>query len=185
MGARTGWSQGPLDVALGYGESTLLSKAEQSEKIKSLNVGGSYDFGVVKLFGEWSHVRDVRQEGTASISDRYDGWMTGVHVPVGHGNIRASIANVKFKNGNGLPGSDASVNKLALGYVHNLSKRTALYTTVARIAIKNGRNNPSVMGVTPLVLSVPAIFPQPTYQTTDGMQPHSAMGFDIGIRHIF
>ncbi|MNH31143.1 hypothetical protein D3C79_914790 [compost metagenome] len=111
--------------------------------------------------------------------------MTGVNVPVGPGNIRASIARVKFKNGNGLPGSDAAVSKLALGYVHNLSKRTALYTTVTRIDIKNGRNNPSVMGVTPLVLSVPAIFPQPGYQTTNGMEPRSAMGFDIGIRHTF
>ena len=38
----------------------------------------------------------------------------------------------------GLYGEDPRVNKLALGYVHNLSKRTALYATVARISNSNG-----------------------------------------------
>jgi predicted porin len=84
-----------------------------------------------------------------------------------------------------LPESDASVRKLALGYVHNLSKRTALYASVARINIDDGHNNPAVMGVTPLVLSVPAIFPQPAYVTTGGMQPHGSYGYDFGIRHAF
>ena len=45
------------------------------------------------------------------------------------------------------PDRDASVNELALGYVHNLSKRTALYATVARARIKNGQNNPAIMAV--------------------------------------
>jgi predicted porin len=69
--------------------------------------------------------------------------------------------------------------------VHHLSKRTALYATVARINISNGRNNPAVMGVTPLVMSVPAIIPQPTYVSTGGLQPRSATGYDFGIRHVF
>ncbi|RYF79439.1 MAG: porin [Comamonadaceae bacterium] len=194
-GGRLGWSNGKADIALGYGESTLVSTDAGSEKIKSLNLGGSYDFGMVKVFGEWSRVRDVRavrDAGGAALpgpgpgqTDRYDGLMAGVNVPVGAGVIRASLARVNYKNGNGLPDADASVNKLALGYVHNLSKRTALYATVARIGIRNGHNNPTVMGVTPLVLSLPAIFPQPGYLTTDGMEPRSAVGYDIGIRHAF
>jgi hypothetical protein len=35
------------------------------------------------------------------------------------------------------------------------------------------------------VLSVPAIFPQPTYVSTGGLQPRSALGYDFGIRHAF
>lgn len=187
-GGRVGWSDGKADMALGYGESTLVSTGPGREKIESLNLGGSYDFGVAKIFGEWSRVRNVRGGATVFApgqTDRYDGLMAGVNVPVGQGVVRASLARVNYRNGNGLPDGDASVNKLALGYVHNLSKRTALYATVARIGIRNGRNHPTVMGVTPLVLSLPAIFPQPSYLSTDGMQPHSAMGYDLGIRHTF
>jgi len=192
VGGRIGWTSGPTDVALGYGESTLTSTAAQSEKIKSLNLGASYDFGPVKVFGEWSRVRDVRSSTTAALpgaefrlSDRYDGLMAGVNVPLGAGMLRASYARVRFENGLNLPDGNSSVNKLALGYVHNLSRRTALYASVARIHIANGRNNPTVMGVTPLVLSVPAILPQPGYATTGGMQPRSALGYDVGIRVVF
>ena len=188
MGGRLGWTDGKADVALGYGESTLLSTSPGGEKIKSLNIGGSYDFGVAKILGEWSRVRDVR-DGTAALltrlTDRYDGLVAGLNVPVGPGIVRASIARVNFRNGNGLPGSDASVNKLALGYVHNLSKRTALYASVARIGIRNGHNNPTVMGVTPLVLSLPAILPQAAFVNADGMEPRRSIGYDFGIRHAF
>lgn len=187
-GGRLGWSNGNADVALGYGESTLVSTTLSGEKIKSLNIGASYDFGMVKAFGEWSRVRDARNGATLSatrLTDRYDGFTTGVNVPVGPGTIRASFARVNFKNGNGLPDSDASVNKLALGYVHNLSKRTALYASVARIRINDGHNNPTVMGVTPLVISLPAIAPQPAFVSTGGLEPRSSMGYDLGIRHAF
>jgi predicted porin len=187
-GGRLGWTDGKADVSLAYGESTLVSTTPTGEKIKSLNIGGSYDFGMVKVFGEWSRVRDVRDVATpiaTRSTDRYDGLVAGVNVPVGPGVIRASVARVKFNNGNGLPDSDATVDKLALGYVHNLSKRTALYATVARIGIRNGHNNPTVMGVTPLVLSLPAILPQPAYISTGGMEPRKAIGYDFGIRHAF
>lgn len=188
VGGRLGWTDGKADVALGYGESTLVGTTPGGEKIKSLNIGGSYDFGMAKVLGEWSRVRDVR-DGTAALpirlTDRYDGLVAGVNVPVGPGVIRASFARVNFKNGNGLPDSDASVNKLALGYVHNLSKRTALYASVARIRVRNGHNNPAVMGVTPLVLSLPAILPQPAYVSTGGMEPRRSYGYDFGIRHAF
>lgn len=92
---------------------------------------------------------------------------------------------MQFRNGQGLADGDSSVNKLALGYVHPLSKRTALYATVSRISVGNGRNNPGVMGVTPLVVSNPAILPQPGYLTTGGMQPAGALGLDLGLRLMF
>jgi predicted porin len=66
-----------------------------------------------------------------------------VTVPVGAGLIRASYSAVKydynspatfFTHARGRP----KANKLAIGYVHNLSKRTALYATAARVSNKNG-----------------------------------------------
>ncbi|WP_447777802.1 porin [Variovorax boronicumulans] len=185
-GARAGWTGGPVDVAMAYGESTVADTALNKERIKSFNVGASYDFGPAKLFGELSRVKDVREGPLfARISDRYGGALLGLTVPVGPGLIRVSYAKVKFDNGAPVPNGDASTNKLAIGYVHHLSKRTALYASVARIRIRDGHNNPTVMGVTPLVLSLPAIFPQASYTNTGGFQPRGAMGYDVGIRHAF
>lgn len=186
-GARIGWAGGPADMALGYGENTLGTSGASAEKIRSLNLGGSYDFGVARLFGEWSRVRNERRDAAtlAPVNDRYDGLLAGVSIPVGPGALRASYARVQFRNGQGLADGNSSVNKLALGYVHPLSRRTALYGTVSRISVGNGRNNPGVMGVTPLVVSNPVILPQPAYLATGGMQPAGAFGLDLGLRLAF
>lgn len=184
-GARLGWAGGPADLALGYGESTLGNSGASDEKIRSLNFGASYNFGPAKLLGEWSLVRNARRDGTtlAPIDDRYRGLLVGATVPVGAGLWRAAYSRVRFTSGQGT--GDASADKFALGYVHHLSRRTALYATVARIGIVNGRHNTAVMAVTPLVVSNPSILPQPTYQVTDGMQARSATGVDIGLRTVF
>lgn len=185
-GARAGWSNGPIDVALAYGESTVADTSLNKERIKTINFGASYDLVWSKLFGELSRVKDDRAPSLgARVSDRYNGALIGITVPVGAGLVRVSYAKVKFDSGAAVPNSDASTNKLAISYVHNLSKRTALYASVARISIRDGHNNPTVMGVTPLVVSLPAIFPQPGFTNTGGFQPRSSMGYDVGIRHAF
>ena len=186
VGTRGGWTNGPVDVALAYGESTVADTAAYNEVIKTINLGASYDFGPAKLFGELSRVKDdMNRFAGARLVDRYNGVMFGVTVPVGPGLIRVSYANVKFDSGSNATDADASTSKLALSYVHNLSKRTALYASVARMRMRDAHNNPAVMGVTPLVLSLPAIFPQPSYITTGGFEPKSAVGYDFGIRHAF
>ncbi|WP_026284040.1 porin [Variovorax paradoxus] len=207
FGGRLGYESGPLNVAVAYGESTagdftavtpagLPTGAGFENKIKSANLGASYDFGVVKLFGEVSVARDelkssvpfAGQPLTMTEKDKYTGGLIGATVPVGPGLIRFAYQRVKFKNDPGLAlptpfasNRDASANKLAISYVHNLSKRTALYATAARIRVKNGENNPAIMGATALgsaqYLS--------TGNGTAGYRPRSATGFDFGIRHAF
>lgn len=61
-------------------------------------------------------------------------------------------------------------HKIALGYVHNLSKRTALYATVAQVNNRNGAA---------LVVNGPAFINNANYQ------PRSSRGYDFGIRHAF
>ena len=206
-GGRFGYASGPLDVAVAYGQSTaadtlVISEAgvvpgtRLSEKLRTINLGASYDFGVLKLMGELSQVKDKAETTTAPLSvgrrtfkdnDEYNGAMIGMTVPVGPGVLKASYARVKFKNDLGSTAPtllaldrDASVNKLALGYVHNLSKRTALYATVARARIKNGQNNPAIMGVG---LGGPAFLS--TGSGVAGLAPRSATGYDFGLRHAF
>ncbi|OUL99774.1 porin [Variovorax sp. JS1663] len=206
-GGRFGYASGPLDVAVAYGQSTaadtlvisetgVVAGTRLSEKLRTINLGASYDFGVLKLMGELSQVKDKAETTTAPLSagrltfkdnDEYHGAMIGMTVPVGAGVVKASYARVKFKNdlGSAAPtllalNRDASVNKLALGYVHNLSKRTALYATVARARIKNGQNNPAIMAVG---LGGPAFLS--TGSGVAGLAPRSATGYDFGLRHAF
>jgi predicted porin len=200
VGGRFGYATGPLDVAASYGQSTAVDAivlgAPTQNKIKTANLGASYDFGVVKLFGEVSRVKDNLDTAVAfppfgalsvTSDDKYTGALVGVTVPVGAGLIRAAYSRVKFKDDLGglvvppLFGTtnidSTTAHKFAIGYVHNLSKRTALYATAARIRIKDGQNNPVIMGAT--------TGGAPTYLTTPTFAPRTATGYDFGIRHAF
>lgn len=215
IGGRFGYANGPLDVAIAYGQSTAVDKTDfnglfvtgsQNRKINTLNLGASYDFGPAKLFGEISRVQDKNEVGAAQTipgfpfpflgsttqKDKYNGYLLGVTVPVGAGLIRASYSTVKYKNGAptvwnlnnlwfGDNNRDSKANQFAIGYVHNLSKRTALYATLSRIRIKDGWNNPGIMGATtggnPAYIGGTA--------ATAGWAPRTATGYDFGIRHAF
>ncbi len=151
VGGRFGYANGPLDVALAYGSSTVGDQfyIGTTTKVNTLNLGASYDFGPVKLFGEVSRAKNkIDYEVTPLFTGgRPDvdltGYLLGVTVPVGAGLIRASYSRVKYdfnevQSPFAPAEADPKASKLALGYVHNLSKRTALYATVARISNKNG-----------------------------------------------
>ncbi|MEJ8822728.1 hypothetical protein WKW80_11895 [Variovorax humicola] len=69
----------------------------------------------------------------------------------------------------------------AFGYEYNLSKRTAIYATAAYIRVKDGQNNPAIMGA--------AIGGTAGYLSTgngvSGYAPSSSKGYDFGTRHMF
>ena len=179
VGGRFGWANGPLDVAVSLGESTVVDTAALTRKVRTANVGASYDFGPVKLFGELSSVRNGFETALASTHDSYNGYLLGATVPVGPGLIRASYSEVRYNEGvAGLAGEDPRVRKLALGYVHNLSKRTALYATVARV---NNRNDAAYTGSLSSAIT--------TGYGSSGVGysgvPRSSTGYDFGIRHAF
>src|SRR6185437_6855872 len=50
-GGRLGFATGPFDVNAGYGDT----KTAVSSDFKMWNVGGSYDFGFLKLYGYYNH----------------------------------------------------------------------------------------------------------------------------------
>jgi len=201
VGGRFGYANGPLDVAAAYGVDTKDSLTDLTttgkDRLKTFNLGVSYDFGPVKLFGELSQVKDSFNRNqsltlmgvpfiyTQGLSDKYTGTLIGATVPVGPGLIRASYSQVKYKPDDALVpfnfynDGSARASQFAVGYVHNLSKRTALYATLSRISIKNGQNNAGIMGVT--------TGGSPGYGTIANQlyAPKSATGYDIGIRHAF
>ncbi|GAA4329501.1 porin [Variovorax defluvii] len=184
VGGRFGYANGPLDVAASYGQSTVGDNffAGTTTKVKTFNLGASYDFGVVKLFGEYSKAKnEVDNEAiffTPTADVDLKGYLVGVTVPVGPGLIRASYSHVKYDLNTPfispfVTTADPKANKFAIGYVHNLSKRTALYATVARVRNKNGAN---------LTLGGPSFVTGFGGQT---FTPKTSTGYDFGIRHAF
>lgn len=59
LGGRVGYKVGNLDAALAFGQSDT-SYRNRSAQIKTVNLGASYDFGVVKLFGDYTTSRGQR-----------------------------------------------------------------------------------------------------------------------------
>jgi predicted porin len=190
VGGRFGYANGPLDVALAAARSTIGDQffLGTTTNLDIWNLGATYDFGVVKLFGEYSHNKEKTDfSGIPPLPNAFgftspgaNGALVGATVPVGPGLIRAVYTQVKYNNVSALsqviPGlaSDPKSEKFALGYVYNLSARTALYATAARINNKGGAD---------LTVGGPAFYAKPI----NGIVPtaQSSTGYDLGIRHIF
>ena len=181
VGGRVGYANGPLDMAVAYGTSTVADDYYRglTVMLNTVNAGASYDFGPVKLYGEYSRVElDLDNDGAWPIDTNRSakGWLLGATVPVGVGLIRVAYSAVslgtnRFPSQNGDPKAD----KWAIGYVHNLSKRTALYATAARIHNRNGYD---------LIVGGPGFVSAPA-QSAAVYTPNSSSGYDIGIRHAF
>jgi predicted porin len=159
VGARFGYANGPINVALAAAKRTGTEPTlAASPDVKTVNLGAQYDFGAAKLLGEVS--REKYQVGATETTGK--GFMIGTLVPVGAGEIRASYGRVKLDTA----GADPRAAQFALGYVHNLSKRTALYATYARIKNKDG----AALAINTNVA---------------GIANASSSGYDLGIRHSF
>ena len=122
QGVRVGYAAGPLNVAVSTGNTVVSASA----KDKHTNVAGSYDLGVAKLMA----INSQFTNGTTNV--KYTANQIGATVPMGAGYIPVSYATGKNS------ATSASGNQFAIGYVHNLSKRTALYGTYSSITNKNG-----------------------------------------------
>lgn len=197
VGGRFGYAKGPVDIAAAYGSSIVGDDffAGVTKKLNTGNLGASYDFGPVKLFGEYSRVdlendRAFQPVFTPTGDITVNAYLLGLTVPVGPGLIRAAYSHLDADIKNmaaaslGLNAPDPKTDKLALGYVHNLSQRTALYATVAYTKNKNGAAIPPAL---PPNGSVG--FTNPTavnlLNQGAGYRADTAYGYDFGIRHVF
>ncbi len=154
-GGRLGYANGPIDVAVSYGSTEVDATGG---KFKTTGIGGSYNFGVAKLM---SHYYSDRL-----LALKENRFLLGVSVPLGAHEIRASYVRSDATGGTAAyNASDA--NQLALGYVHNLSKRTAMYGTASRISNKGGATF-AISGGNPGI-------------TAGG----KSSGYELGLRHSF
>jgi predicted porin len=152
-GLRLGYATGPFNVALSYSTTKDATIGDYS----AWNLGGQWDFGVARVMAQYE--RDSLDNPT-NLDAR--GYLIGANVPVGAGEIRAAWSQYKVDG----VAADPKATKIALGYVHNLSKRTALYATIARVKNDNG------MAIT-------------LGGAAAGAGNFSSTGYDLGIRHSF
>jgi len=160
QGFRVGYVQGPLSAHYGYGKTEGATDAADT---KYSNLGAAYDLGVARLMGLWL---EEKTTGGAKVT----GQLLGVTAPMGAGMIRAAYSRYNVAN------SSNDWNKLAIGYVHNLSKRTALYATYARVS-NDGAQTASV-NVNTLTLVGANLFGA-------AAAGGNSTGYEFGVRHSF
>jgi predicted porin len=112
-------------------------------------VGASYDFGVVKLFGNYAVMDDmnptVQAAPTPVAGAEGSSWLFGASAPLFGGSLMASVVSLDDKRA-----LNRDARMLATGYTYPLSKRTMLYGAWARMINRNGGtltvNTPSYPG---------------------------------------
>jgi predicted porin len=130
VGGRIGYAAGPLDVAGSYGQTQTAGDG----KFKMANVGAAYTFGPVKLTGQWVRMDTDFAAGISGVNAKADLWQVGAVVALGQGELHAAYDQIKGKND--IDGMEA--RQIAVGYVYNLSKRTALYGTFSDLKNEGG-----------------------------------------------
>ena len=128
-GGRIGYGAGPVDVSVSYGQTTVAPLLGE-DKFKVADAGASYDFGVVKLMGYYTQNKFANQKLAQ--------YSLGVTAPIGLGIVKASYthANASGTNAANVNVDANDANQFAVGYVYNLSKRTAFYGTAAYVKNK-------------------------------------------------
>ena len=154
MSVLGGYASGPLKIAASYGKTRYATTATIGDTA-STNLGVFYDFPSAKLLV--GLFRD-KVDRTASLTAK--GYSVATIVPLGVHQVKAAYS----RYGTDATGSPTG-KKISLGYVHNLSVRTALYATVARVTNSGGASF-ALNGATTTANS-------------------SSSGFDVGIRHSF
>lgn len=172
-GIRLNYAAGPLMAELAYsdtdGGATLAAASPvlgltTSADHKSVVGGVSYDFGVAKLMTNFGQEK-ANNTATGAAIAKVTNFEIGAVAPVGPGRLRASYNSSKI-DVVGLA-TDPKITKFAVGYIYDLSKRTAVYATVASLKNKNGAN---------LALNGPA--------STNSANGRST-GYNVGISHVF
>ena len=129
-GGQVAWASGPAYVA--FTVYDLENANGSGIARKNFQFGGTYDFGIVKVHGLVQ-----KSDGDPTGAKKVDvlDLMGGVTVPLGGGALMASYVHhndrtsaATFSNT-----GDEDASQWGLGYNYPLSKRTAVYTSYARL----------------------------------------------------
>jgi len=161
-GGRIGFAAGPFDISGAYAEEKFALSSglvPSGDKQKTWNVGGSWDFGFMKLMGYYDNEKLP--------NNKEDMYSVSVVVPFGQAEVHAGYDRSKRKQDTTAGSNSTSVEQFKATLQYNVSKRTALYTTGSLLRNKDA---------TALTL------PGAQGATTAG---DDSKGFEIGVRHFF
>ena len=146
----------PYAASVIYNDGTLQLGASYLNPSKPKDhwayVSGTYDFKAAKLFAGLG-------QGVNAFSQKIRQQILGASVPVGLDDVRTTVSRTT-SNGTVLQ------TKLALGYFHNLSKRTTVYADV----VHDGKAGGFVYG--------------PAGWAATGVTIGKT-GYDVGLKHVF
>jgi predicted porin len=162
---RLGYVTGPFDIA-GAISHTQYAATTVLGDYTHMNLGASYNAGFARFFALVNEVKVNVVNGPV----KKDAWVIGAHVPLGPGRLRLSYGRLDDRsagrNANGTARSDNDAMLFGVGYVYEMSKRTALYATYGRVS-NDGQAN---------------------YLVSGGLTPTAggrSSGIEAGIRHSF
>ncbi len=162
IGGRIGFAAGPFDLAFAVGQQRNVTFPVLGNNQKTYNLGGSYDFGFLKLLGYIDRdTADNRRETRGSIS---------AVVAMGQGEIHVGYDRSKFRNSIPAVPTTNTISQIKATYQYNLSKRTAMYGTISDLS--NGNLSAA---------SIASGTSSPGNPTLGG----KSKGFELGVRHFF
>lgn len=159
LGGRLGYDAGPINVGFAYGKTET---GATTPDFKNYNLQFNYKLGFAILHTLY----DVKEWSPRKTRDM----SIGATVPVGMGALKLGYTRADRSGGaagSGFADGDDS-SRLGVGYVHDLSKRTVLYTTYGRVTNK-GAARSSVLYAPP----------------TGMLGGEESSGLELGIRHTF
>ena len=135
------YTNGPISVDLiyaltsNYYPTNNASTVGQGSNINEWYLGGSYDFKVVKAYGSYQQLKNGNNDVTAITKSKL--WQVGLSAPVGSaGKAMIEYSKIDFNQDNNkgaLDEQNGGNSGWGIGYLHNLSKRTALYAYASQL----------------------------------------------------
>lgn len=169
-GLRAAYAGGPFAASFAWQDvkknPLTFADGTSSNNTTSWQLGGSYDFSVVKVF---AHLGRIQNDGTEAtpLNVSYRIWDISASAPVGAGLVLAGYAQRKTNDAVGpvpatVAGGNVERRILTVGYDHYMSKRTDVYAM-----LMNDKTRTNSLPVPPTVVEA------------------SATSYAVGIRHRF
>jgi predicted porin len=176
------YRQGPIVAVISYesfncpdNTATIVSNtcnATRKDDQRHLQVGGSYDFKVVRVYGAWAQEKDQFTLTAITPSSDSRVWELGVSAPLAGGELLAAWQDRDDK------AYSADLKVWAIGYTYPLSARTNLY---AFYSDTTADDTPRAQVVTGGVITTEGY----TAAQTSAYWDRNRAQFGIGLRHRF
>ena len=148
MGGRIGYAAGPVNVAVAYG----VTKVQGGTDLEAFNIGGSFNAGFATIMGQYFQY----EFGSAKATN----YLIGANIPMGAGTFKVSY---------NVADDFREATQIAVGYVYDLSKRTAVYAHYSMVDNESGAGFTAGAGG----------------KSRGAVTGFSSTGMEFGIRHSF